>query len=529
MSDQVPAISPRGSFWDLVEDRAGVSPERMMAVDERGRSLTWRQYRDSAEVAAAGLTDMGVGPGTTVSWQLPTTLEAIVLLAALSRLGARQNPIIPILRQADVGHIVGQLGSDVLITPAVFRGFDYAAMARSVADEFGCRILVVDHTTAGPGSLALTVTGDPERLGPRMVGPETITWVFYSSGTTGAPKGVQHTDSSLMAASNATVAIVGVGPDDTFPMAFPVTHIGGPAFLTAQLRVGAKLVLVDVFDPVLSPLVMAEHESTILGSAPPFFHAYLEAQRTHGLDRLFTSLRMGMSGGAPSPPELHYEVKRTLGGAGIVQGWGLTEFPIATEAAPSDPDPVLAETNGRAAPGVRIRVVGPDGSDRPAGEEGELRVTGPQMFKGYVEASLDAAAFDELGWFCTGDLGIVDEEGNVRITGRIKDIIIRNAENISAVAVENVLYQHPSVADVAVVGIPDAKTGERCCAALVLEQGSSPLTLAVIADHCRNAGLSPQHIPERLDLFDQLPRNSMGKLLKQQIRARVLERAQEQP
>ena len=528
MTTHVPKIEPARSYWDLVRLRAEASPDRAMVADDRGRTMTFGEYRAAAEAVAAGLARSGIGAGTTVSWQLPTTLESVVLMAALARLGARQNPIIPILRHADLDHIVGQLRSDVLITPAVFRGFDHAAMARSVAGKHAVRTLVVDHTSTGLGDLALPV-GDTDGLPAPPPADGDVRWVYYSSGTTAAPKGVQHDDASLIAGSNALVDLVGIDSDDVFPMVFPVTHIGGPAFLAAQLRVGCRLLVVDIFDPVVTPAVMAEHGVTILGSAPPFFQAYLEAQKAHGPDRLFTRLRMGMSGGAPSPPELHFEVKDKLGGIGIVQGWGLTEFPIATEAAPTDSDEVLAETNGRAGPGVEIKVVGHDGTDQEPGEEGELRVRGPQLFKGYVDTALNEDAFDEDGWLRTGDLGTVDVGGNVRITGRIKDVIIRNAENISAVEVENVLYLHPDVIDVAVVGIPDPRTGERCCAALVLAEGATPLTLTAVSEHCRSAGLAPQRMPERLDFFDELPRNAMGKLLKQEIRSRVLERAEAEP
>jgi acyl-CoA synthetase (AMP-forming)/AMP-acid ligase II len=445
-------------------------------------------------------------------------------MAALARLGAVQNPIIPILRDAEVGHIVGQVGADLVITPAVWRGFDHAAMARRIAEAHGARVLVVDHTGAGPGDLALPRV-DPSLLGPveQSEGDE-VRWVYYSSGTTSVPKGARHSDRSVMAGSNGMVEQVGVQTDDVFPLAYPITHIGGHTFVTTQLRVGCAVVLIEQFDAQRSPLVMAEHGATLLGSAVPFFHAYLEAQRVHGAERLFPRLRFGMSGGAPSPPELHQEVKRILGGAGVISGWGLTEFPIATEASPTDSDQVLAETVGRATRDVSIRVVGADGSDQPPGSEGELRLRGPQMFHGYVDPTLDAEAFDEQGWFATGDLGVVDADGLVRITGRIKDIIIRNAENISATAVENVLHLHPGIQDVAVVGIPDPRTGERCCAAVVAAAGQPALSLADIAAHCRAQGLADQRIPERLDVFESLPRNAMGKLLKQEIRTAVLDR-----
>jgi cyclohexanecarboxylate-CoA ligase len=512
-----------GSWWHLVEQAATQWSDRTMVTDERGRSLTFTEFRDTAEEVAAGLVGLGVAAGTTVSWQLPTVLEAVVLMAALARLGAVQNPIIPILREAEVDHIVGQVGAQLLITPDVLRGFDHAAMARQVARRYGAQVLVVDHTLAGPGDLALP-RDDPGILPPTDDAANPTRWIYYSSGTTSVPKGAKHSDRSVMAGANGIVEIVGVDRGDVFPMAFPITHIGGNTFITAQLRVGCRLLLIEQFDARRSPLVMAEHGATILGSAPPFFHAYLQAQR-EAEGRLFPRLRFGMSGGAPSPPSLHDEVREELGGAGVISGWGLTEFPIATEGSPDDPDSVLAETVGRACRDVSIRIVGHDGREQPTAEEGELRLRGPQMFVGYVDSELDREAFDDDGWFATGDLGLVDAQGNVRITGRIKDIIIRNAENISAVAVENVLHLHPSIVDVAVVGIPDARTGERCCAAIVTAPSAAPPSLAEVVAHCRSQGLADQRIPERLDVFDSLPRNAMGKLQKQEIRNWVIERA----
>jgi cyclohexanecarboxylate-CoA ligase len=514
-------------WWDLVERRAAKSPDRTMLVDERDRELSFAGLRDKAEKVAAGLVALDVERGMTVSWQLPTVMEAVVLMAALSRLDVVQNPIIPILRQAEVDHIVGQLGSDLLVTPRVWRGFDYAAMAEGIAANHGATTLIVDHSGTGPSELALP-TGDPATLPPANLDAGDLTrWVYYSSGTTAAPKGARHSHSTVMAGSNGVVENMGFNADDVFPFPAPVTHIGGICFVTAQLRVGFRIVLMEIFDADRSPHVMADHGATVVGSATPFFHAYLNAQRTKGAEPLFPRLRMAMSGGAPIPPELNFEVKRELGGVGIVSGWGLTEFPIATEASPTDSDEVLAETVGHPCRDVVIRVIDLEGSEVPTGKEGELLVKGPQMFLGYVDPALDADAFDEQGYFRTGDLGTIDKSGNVRITGRIKDIIIRNAENISAVAVENILYLHPDIVDVAVVGIPDTRTGERCCAAVVLAAGAAPISLSAIGDHCRAQGLAPQRIPERIDIFDTLPRNSMGKLLKQDIRAQVIERSKE--
>jgi non-ribosomal peptide synthetase component E (peptide arylation enzyme) len=168
-------------------------------------------------------------------------------------------------------------------------------------------------------------------------------------------------------------------------------------------------------------------------------------------------------------------------------------------------------------PGVSLRVVGFDGEEVGPGEEGELRLKGPQCMLGYIDAHLDADAFDEDGWFRSGDLGVVDADGNVRITGRLKDIIIRNAENISALEVEDALFQHADVRDVTVIGLPDARSGERVCAVIVPEPGTEP-TLEALAAHCRALGLAAQKWPERVELVDDLPRTPMGKVRKEDLR-----------
>jgi cyclohexanecarboxylate-CoA ligase len=203
----------------------------------------------------------------------------------------------------------------------------------------------------------------------------------------------------------------------------------------------------------------------------------------------------------------------------ILSSWGLTEFPIITYSVPEDSDDDLAFTEGRVVPGVDLRVVAPNGEDLPPGTEGELVVKGPQSIVGYVDSKLDRDAFDREGFFRTGDLGVVGPRGHIRITGRLKDVIIRNAENISAQEIEGVIYKHPKVNDVAVVGVPDPRTGERACAVVVLAEGVESLTLAELGEYCRGQQLAVQKIPERLEIVDELPRNSMGKILKQELRA----------
>ena len=505
---QVPTYPP--TLWELLERRVQQTPDAVIIEDERGRTLTSAQWRDEAERVAAGLADRGVGAGTVVSWQLPTRLDAPILLMALARLQAVQNPVIPILRRREVAFIVEQTGARLLITPHVWRNFDYEAMAADIAGESGVDVLAVED-----GGLPV---GDPATLPPPPTGEgNPVRHLYYTSGSTADPKGARHTDSSVMTAANGTILGLAVTDIDCVPIPFPYTHIGGIAMTVAALYTGARMLLIETFDAQASPQVMADRGGTILGSAIPFFHAYIDAQRRHGNEPLFTRLRAFVSGGAPKPPELYYEMKE-LFGAPILSSWGLTEFPIATACVFEDNDEDLAQTEGRVVPGVELRVVDSDGNLVPDGEEGELRVKGPQMCQGYIDTSLNADAFDEEGFFRTGDLGVVGPRGHVRITGRSKDIIIRNAENISAQEIENVLYAHPKVADVAVIGVPDKRTGERACAVVVLAEDAGPLTLAELVDFCRAQQLAAQKIPERLEIIDALPRNAMGKILKQELR-----------
>ncbi|BBY90640.1 cyclohexanecarboxylate-CoA ligase [Mycobacterium gallinarum] len=507
-----------GTYWSLVEEAAATHPDRVVLADDFGRSLTNAQLHDAAASTAAALAERGVVDGSVVSWQLPTTLETMVVMVALTRLGAVQNPILPIWRESEVRFVTAQLGTEVIIVPGVWRGFDHVALADELARDQPMTIVVVDHGAPITDGLRLPA-GDPASLPAPPTEPTLPRWVYYSSGTTAAPKGVRHCDRSVIAGSAGVVGMFGASSNDVNPIAFPVSHIGGAAMLAASLLTGMRLVLFDAFDPVLTPKAVAAHRPTMLGSATPFFVAYMAAQREHGVEPLFPDLRGCVGGGAPITAELGRQVRQTLSVAGVANAWGLTEFPVVTSPPPDGSPEVLDHTVGRPVPGVTVRVV--DDSEREAapGEEGELRLKGPQCFLGYVDTSLNADAFDTDGWFRSGDRGRIDADGNVVVTGRIKDAIIRNAENISALEIEGVLATHPAVADNAVIGVPDERTGERVCAVVVPRPGHA-VTLASLAEHCAKAGMSRHKSPERLEVLEALPRNLTGKVLKNELRAR---------
>jgi cyclohexanecarboxylate-CoA ligase len=492
------------TLWDLIVKRAEETPDRPMVTDETRTTLTFGNYRDEAEKAAAGLHDLGVGEGTVVSWILPTTNHSFVLVGALCRLGAIQNPILPIYREREVGFIAREAKPDLLIVPGVFRGFDFEAMGNDIASKHptgkdGMRVVVFD------GPLA---QGDPSTLPPAPSDGDAVRWLFYTSGSTADPKGAQHTDNTIMATGRGMAECLELVGEDRNGLVFPFTHIAGPIWLSSGLIVGLCHLIVSAFDPPTTIPFFVEQKVTIAGSGTIFHMAYLNAQRENPNTKLFEHVRCFPGGGAPKPPQLHYDIRAEMG-APILSGYGLTEAPILTMARASDPDDKLANTEGKPMPGVELKLV-----------DGEIRAKAPQLMKGYLDESLDAEAFDEEGYFRTGDLGRLepsDDGGYVVITGRVKDIIIRKGENISAKEVEDLLFTHPNVADVAVIGLPDASSGERACAVVVAKEGTAP-SFEEVQTFLKDKGLRVQAIPEQLEVVDALPRNPAGKVLKQDLK-----------
>ncbi|HEX7095086.1 MAG TPA: AMP-binding protein [Acidimicrobiales bacterium] len=503
-------------LWELIAARVAATPSLEMACDENGVRLSYGEFARRAEETAAGFLAMGLQPGDTVSWILPTWLDALVLSAALRRIEVAQNPIIPIYREREVGFCTRQSGARLLIVPGVWRNFDYKAMADTIAAQNDrLDVLVVEQ-----GGLPV---GDPSTLPPPPTPPATpdespVRWYFYTSGTTSDPKGARHTDFAMAHIGKAMGERLDTRHSDRSGIPFPYTHIGGITWMFTSLQFGCALVFDSIFDPKRTPQYFSKEDCTHAGSGTAFHLAYLAAQREQPDRKLFPHLKNCPGGAAPKPPQLHFDIKAELGGVGIVSGWGLTEAPILTMCSYKDTDEQLAHTEGFAMPGVELIVVKTDGTLAAPGEEGELRAKAPQMMKGYLDPALNAEAFDENGYFRTGDLGIVDENGYVVITGRLKDIIIRNGENISAKEVEDLLYTHPKVQDVAVIGLPDPKTGERACAVVAPKDPASPLTFTEMQQFLCDKGIRVQAIPEQLELVDAVPRNASGKIVKNTLR-----------
>jgi acyl-CoA synthetase (AMP-forming)/AMP-acid ligase II len=308
-----------------------------------------------------------------------------------------------------------------------------------------------------------------------------------------------------------------MSPGDVGSIAFPYAHIGGPDYIVTVLTQGFPVVLLESFAPQEAIEVFTRHGVTMAGGSTAFYITFLNEQRKKPDAPLIPSLRLLSGGGAPKPPEVYYEIKNEMH-IPVAHGYGMTECPMIAQGSPTDTDDQLATSEGAPVFRCEVSIVRADGTAADPGEEGEVRLAGPMLFKGYTDESLNASAFDEQGRFRTGDLGVKRADGHITLTGRLKDVIIRKGENISAKEVEDVIYTHPKVGDVAVIGLPDRERGERVCAVVETAPDHDPLTFDEMVDWCKQAGLMIQKIPEQLEIRDTLPRNATLKVLKYQLR-----------
>ncbi len=504
------SIEQATTMWELVEARAAASPA-VAALIESEREVTYAELRDRAERVAAGLHERGIGAGTRVTWQLPTRIETVVVSLALARLGAVQNPIIPIYRDREVGFVIQQTDAEFFLVPGDWNKFDFEAMAGRIADDLGVRPEVIVAYDDLP-------EGDPATLPGAPTNGDEVRWVYYTSGTTSAPKGVRHSDGTLMAGGLGLADALELTADDVGSIAFPYAHIAGPDYLMMMLYRGCGSVLIEAFNIDVAVELFARKGATMAGGGPAFYQMYLAKQRTQPDVPIIPSLRLLSGGGAPKPPEMYTEVMKEMG-IPVCHGYGMTECPMIAQGGPDDTESQLMYTDGAPVTGCQVRIVTLEGAEAAPEADGEVRLKGPMVFKGYTDSALDAEAFDDDGWFRTGDLGHLDADGHVVLTGRLKDVIIRKGENISAKEIEDLLYQHPKIGDVAVIGLPDRERGERVCAVVETATGSEPIELAEMVAYLKDADLMVQKIPEQLEVLEALPRNNtLGKVLKTDLR-----------
>jgi len=519
--DTSPASFREAGYWldktvdQLLTEAVAKAPDKVSIVADRADReqalrLTYKELENRANRAATSLLRLGVGRGDIVTVQLPNWWEFVVTAFACSKIGAVMNPVMPILRERELVYILNFCKAKVFIVPKAYRGFDYAAMAQGMRGDLPDlqHVIVVDGD--GPDSFERALlASDPGKL-PAGLAPDDMSVLMFTSGTTGEPKGVMHTSNSLIACCKALTGRFGLDSSDVLLVASPVGHMTGyAAIVLLSVYLGGTMILQDVWEAKHGVSLMASEGVTYTAASTPFLSDICEAVKAGAPQP--KSLRSFLCGGAPIPSVLIERAANELG-LKVCSLWGMTEILSGTLTEPSRAGEKSATTDGRAQDGMEVRIVDLDGKPVPAGQSGRLLVRGAQMFKGYYKRP-ELQTFDSEGWFDSGDLAYMDEDGYIRISGRVKDILIRGGENVPVVEVENLLYKHPAVAAVALVGFPDARLGERGCAFIVPRPGST-IDLAAVQAYLSDCKMAKQFWPERVEAIADLPRTASGKIQK---------------
>lgn len=519
---------------DLRRGVAG-SPDRPATVgyhtDGRPREVvTYAELAARVERVAAALVGLGVGRGEVVTLQLPNCWELLALCLGCLRAGAVPGPVLPIMRRREVEFMARLTGSPLYVGVAELRGFSYADMSAEVAAVVPTlrRRMFVGDAVEGALELHADVLGRPWEEGPeageldgRECGPGDVAQVMFTSGTTGEPKGVVHTDNTLHAIDKAQADVLHLSAGEICAMGSPTTHQAGYTWnFLMPLLLGGTNVQVDAWDPELVLDVLAAERVSFFMGAPTFLSDLIEAQRARPRD--LSALHSFATGSAPIPPVLVEQARDVLG-CRLYALWGMTENGGVTITRPEDPVMRAAESDGSAVPGMDVRIVDEQDHPVPEGGTGRLQCRGAGQCVGYYRREqLYADCLTADGWFDTGDLARSDGHGGIRIAGRTKDVIVRGGEKIPAVEVEAALLRHPAVRDVAVVAYPDERLGQRACA-IVVAAGAAP-TIEDLSAHLAEMGMAKQYWPERLEVVEALPRTPSGKVQKFVLRDRLAAR-----
>ncbi|MFT7650720.1 MAG: cyclohexanecarboxylate-CoA ligase [Candidatus Poriferisodalaceae bacterium] len=500
---------------------------------ESASVLSYRQLGRYVDRFAGALVDLGVEPGQIVSVQLPNDWQFAALTLACARVGAVVNPLVSILRERELTYILGLTESSVMVVPSTFRGHDYAAMLDRVLAN-------VDGSTKG---FAVGLTSPVGRVEPfaaqfmnrrwedetdlaamadRSIGPDDLAELQFTSGTTGEPKGVMHTSNTIFAGTRAFADTAGLIDTDSILMPSTLGHqTGFLVGIVLPLTSGMKVVYQDVWDPEVFCQLADDEQVTFSAGATPFLSDITTV--CGGRGRPLQSMRSYVCAGAPIPPPL-VEATRASGIADLLAVWGMTENGAVTTTRPGDPIEVVADSDGQPVEWMDVRIADDDGNEVPVDEIGRLLTRGASQTIGYfrrAEVYQEQLSDDPGGgdqWFDTGDLARRRADGGIRIAGRTKDLVIRGGENVPVVEVESLLFGHPRVREVAVIGYPDERLGERACAVVVAD--GDPPTLADLTGVLAAAGMAKQFWPERVELLDEMPKTASGKIQKFQLRQR---------
>ncbi|MGY8638950.1 AMP-binding protein [Bradyrhizobium sp. 14AA] len=503
----------------LLTEAAAKTPEKVAIVADRADReqaprFTYRQLQDLADRAASSLLRLGVGCGDVVTVQLPNWWEFVVTAFACSKIGAVMNPVMPILRERELLYILNFCEAKVFIVPKGYRGFDYAAMAGGMRAELPHlkHVIVVDGE--GDASFDRMLLSSPPGELPPGPHPDDMSVLMFTSGTTGEPKGVMHTSNSLIACCKALSGRFGLDSSDVLLVASPVGHMTGyAAIVLLSVYLGGTMILQDIWEAKRGVGLMAREGVTYTAASTPFLSDICDAVKAGAPQP--SSLRSFLCGGAPIPSVLIERAANELA-LNVCSLWGMTEVLSGTLTEPARAGEKSASTDGRSLEGMEVRIVDDEGRPAPVGQSGRLLVRGAQMFKGYYKRP-ELQTFDGEGWFDSGDLAYMDADGYIRISGRVKDILIRGGENVPVVEIENLLYKHPAVAAVAIVGFPDARLGERGCA-FIVPRGGSTIDLAAVQAYLSDAKMAKQFWPEHVEIVAELPRTASGKIQKFKLR-----------
>jgi acyl-CoA synthetase (AMP-forming)/AMP-acid ligase II len=516
----------RGSLAGHLERWVERTPDETVLIDG-DLSLSWQDLHGLAWRTAAALRSLGVARGDRVAIQLPNWHEFAVVYLAAARIGAIVVPIMPVYRHNEMQHMLALTEPKVLVVPSMFRGFDHLALGRRLAGEHASvgHLVVVrpdDPAALGPAETALadvtSGSGVPANAELGAVPPADGGHVIgFTSGTEAKAKGCFHTWSTYSYSPRVQAWLYAFGPDDCELTPSPITHTAGlaGAFLKALLA-GGRVCLMESWDPAAALRLIDRHRCTQATGATPFIAGLVDAYDPAAHDA--SSLRVFVCGGAPVSEELVRRARQTLPGCRVLPCFGQTEGLIVTTCRPDDPPERLSTSDGRAAPGVDVEVRGEDGVRLQLGSVGSLVYRGPgNMLRYWRDPEATVASLTPDGWRITGDLARMDADGYVRVTGRLKDVIIRGGLNISSREVEDLLAQHPAVAQVAVVGYPDDRLGERACA-FVVPAGQPPTLAELVRYLLDEHGLAKPKLPERLRIVEGLPMTTTGKIQKFALR-----------
>jgi cyclohexanecarboxylate-CoA ligase len=491
----------------LLDRLTRVAGARLAIVDNDVR-LTVEDLRTQSAGVAAALWETGIRPGDVVAWQLPNWWEGVVLCWAAWRCGAVVSPITPSLRAREVGFILRQTGARVAVVPHEFRGTAYAALLRDA--DFGGAVIEVRGDTPLPSSHstppAVAVAVDDDAV------------ILWTSGTTADPKGVVHTHQSLRVEADTIAAAHEMRAGESLLLPMPITHVAGLTYgVLLPVTSGITAVLMDVWEPGRALELLEREQVAVMISTPVFMRTMIDHPRFASSDT--SSVRLFSLGGAGVAPAMVREGADAFG-CWCKRTYGSTEYPTLTTGLLGDEAERDATTDGRLIAPAEMRVVDPETlSDLAPGEPGELLVRGPEMFVGYLDPALDADAFVAGGWFRTGDLARRLDD-SLTIVDRLKDVIIRGGENISAQEVEALLVTHPSVAEAACVAAPDPVMGEEVCA-FVIPTGADEPGLEDLRAYLVAQGLARFKLPSRLEVRAELPRTASGKVQKSPLRTEL--------